>query len=666
MIASLASPLSALRRLPLRLSAVPVAVLLGGLLLTAMAGEQMRRLNRARYLQVRQSLVGDVAEAITAKLLIDQAVLSSVVGLFRASESVSREEFAEFYRSVASENPSLEGITGVGFSRILTPAELLAFEQRVRAEGSPEFRVTPQGLRPRYSVIEFLEPNSWRNRRAFGFDMYSEPVRREAMQRAATNNEPALSGPVTLVQETREDTQTGVLLYLPVYRSNQPVQTSEERWRSLLGWAYSPIRTRDLIQAALRPLANAELPGSRVVVLDVGSGSSPVRLFDSCAADPRSPEAAIPSGPSSIEREIPWGGRRWQVVLELAPHLGRPSGLDASVWLTLTSGVALSSVLSLLARQFVDNLQATRRALAESEKAAEERALSSTVFEASSLAILVTNPEGYILTANNAFTQLTGFRVNEIVGQRSNLLKSGRHELGFYKEMWDALESRGFWEGDLWNRVRSGELRRHHLAITSVRDAQLRTRFYVGMLQDITDRHAAEEAIRYQALHDTLTGLANRSLLMEQLEREVALGQRQGSPLALLYIDLDGFKPVNDRFGHATGDALLLQVAERLRGCTRVSDMVCRQGGDEFVILVPQAGPPQELDALANKLEQELAKPFVLNESTVQISASIGIARFPDQGRSADALLRAADRAMYRAKAAGGGRFSRCEAEVDG
>jgi diguanylate cyclase (GGDEF)-like protein/PAS domain S-box-containing protein len=302
---------------------------------------------------------------------------------------------------------------------------------------------------------------------------------------------------------------------------------------------------------------------------------------------------------------------------------------------------------------------AAHRALADSEKAMEERALSSTVFEASSLAIVVTNPDGYILTANNAFTQLTGYRVSEIVGQRSNLLKSGRHDLGFYKGMWDGLTGKGFWEGDLWNKVRSGELRRHHLAISSVRDDQLRTRFYVGMLQDITDRHAAEEAIRYQALHDTLTGLANRSLLMEQLEREVALGLRQGTSFALLYIDLDGFKPVNDQLGHAAGDALLFQVAERLRCCTRESDMVCRQGGDEFVILVPQAGTPSELDSLARKLQDQLSLPFTLKERTVQISASIGIARFPDHGRSADAVLKAADGAMYRAKGAGGGRMAR-------
>lgn len=335
-ITSLGSPLSAARRLPLRLSAMPAAVLLGGLLLTAVAGEQMRSLNRARYLQIRQSLAGDVAEAITAKLRIDQAVLSSVVGLFRASESVSREEFVEFYRSVASENPSLEGITGVGFSRVLTPAELPAFEQRIRAEGFPEFRVTPPGPRALYSSIEFLEPNSWRNRRAFGFDMFSEPVRRQAMQRAAANNEPALSGAVTLLQETKEDPQPGVLLYLPIYRDRQPLQTSEERWRSLLGWAYSPIRTRDLIQAALRTLSNPELPGARIVVLDADTGPSPTRLFDSSASGQPANETALPSGPSSIEREITWGGRSWRLLLALAPHHGRPSGLDASVWLTLT------------------------------------------------------------------------------------------------------------------------------------------------------------------------------------------------------------------------------------------------------------------------------------------------------------------------------------------
>jgi diguanylate cyclase (GGDEF)-like protein len=177
------------------------------------------------------------------------------------------------------------------------------------------------------------------------------------------------------------------------------------------------------------------------------------------------------------------------------------------------------------------------------------------------------------------------------------------------------------------------------------------------MLQDITDRHAAEEAVRFQAMHDTLTGLANRSLLMEQLEREVALGHRHGGSFGVIYIDLDGFKPVNDRLGHAAGDALLTQVAERLRNCTRESDITCRQGGDEFVVLVPQAGPIPELETLGAKLLSQLQQPFSLESSTVQINGSIGIARFPDHGDSADALLQAADAAMYRAKTAGGGKM---------
>ncbi len=627
--------------------------------MTALVGEQVRSLNQAKHRQLKQGLVGDVVDSIAAKLQIDQAILSSVVGLFRASSEVSRDEFSEFYRALVADNLYLEGIAGVGFSRILFPSQLPEFERLMQGEGFSGLRVSPAGERDIYSAIEYLEPPNWRNRRSYGFDMLSEPVRREAMERAARNNEAALSGKVALVQDGAADKQPSVLLYLPIYRSQYVMDRPEQRWQDLVGWVYSPIRTQDLIQSALKQLSNPELPGSRVFVLDATPGQAQVLLFDSSASAQSGATDALPTPPGIGIQDMEWGGRLWRVGVQLAPHSIGPSGVNASFWLLMTSGVALSSVLSLISYQFVANHLATRQALAESEKAAAERALSSTVFEACSLAIVVTNPDGYILTANNAFTQLTGYRVGEIVGQRSNLLKSGRHELGFYKGMWDALTSKGFWEGDLWNQVRSGEIRRHHLAISSVRDQQLCTRFYVGMLQDITDRHAAEEAIRYQALHDTLTGLANRSLLMEQLDREVALGQRQGHPFALLYIDLDGFKPVNDRLGHAAGDALLLQVAERLRQCTRESDMVCRQGGDEFVILVPQAGSLDELDRLATKLLQQLSHPFVLPESTVQISASIGIARFPDHGQSADALLLAADCAMYRAKAAGGGQHER-------
>jgi diguanylate cyclase (GGDEF)-like protein/PAS domain S-box-containing protein len=254
--------------------------------------------------------------------------------------------------------------------------------------------------------------------------------------------------------------------------------------------------------------------------------------------------------------------------------------------------------------------------------------------------------------ANSSFSQLTGYRISEIKGQRTSLLKSGRHDAAFYKAMWDELLQKGYWEGDVWNRLRSGAIRRHHLSISTVRDENLQTRYYVGMLQDVTERHQAEEAVRFMAQHDTLTGLANRAMLMEQLERQIALAKRHGHGVALLYLDLDGFKPVNDRFGHNMGDQVLQIVAERFHKVIRDGDLLCRQGGDEFVVLVPEAGNTDELLSMAWKLVEASRAAFLELDKSIEISASVGIARFPEHGNTSEQLLAAADNAMYSAKRA--------------
>lgn len=635
-----------------RVRQLPLAVLAAGLVVTGLVSDQVRRLAQDKHNRQEQAVAHDVGEAISAKLGINIALLSSVAGLFRASNEVDRGEFATFYSSIATESSSMAGIQGLGFSRWIPAADLPAFVGQIRAEGFPAFQVRPPGARPFYSAIQFLEPFDWRNSRAFGFDMFSEPVRREAMERAVRTGQASLSGRVTLLQETESQPQPGVLMYVPIFRGDVTQLSLAERFSRLEGWSYSPLRTRDLIGSALEGINNPDLAGSRVAVFD-GSGTAAAQLLYDNRRGLRGEDLELGQ---PLLRSLELAGRTWTLAVDLnASGLSR-SGLNSGFWLTLVSGMGLAALAAMATRLLVDNHLATRAALRTSEEAIEERALASTVFEASSLAIVVTNADGYILTANNAFTQLSGYRVSEILGQRTNLLKSGKHEQGFYKGMWDTLLAKGFWEGDVWNKVRSGELRRHHLAISTVRDEQLRTRAYVGMLQDITERHAAEEQVRYQALHDTLTGLANRSLLMEQLEREVALGQRHGSNFGVIYIDLDGFKPVNDRLGHAAGDDLLTQVAGRLRSCTRESDLTCRQGGDEFVVLVPQAGEIYELEALAAKLLAQLQQPFSLESRTVEISGSIGVARYPDHGSTADALLQAADDAMYRSKAAGGGK----------
>ena len=645
-----------------RLRHLPQAVLVLGVALSVMLTAQVRQLLLQEHLQREQSLLNEVGDAIRERLALNTALLSSVNGLFQASEAVERRPFTRFVAALASGDGGLRGIQGVGFARSLRGPELPAFEARVRAEGFPSFRVTPPGVRPRSGVIDFLEPFDWRNRRAFGFDMYSEPVRRAAMARAARTGEASLSGPVRLLQETETAVQPGVLLYLPVYRAEAKPPAAAGSGRQLLGWAYSPLRTSDLISSALEAVNDPALGSSRVLVYDGSSRSPATLLFDSLPGERARARGGSPHHAAVASLEL--AGRPWTVALEFNARGYPGSWIPREVWAVLLPGLALSSLLAVAAHGLVENHLATRRALASSEEVIKEQALADTVFEASSLAIVVANAEGTILRANTAFTQLSGYRSREVVGQRTNLLKSGRHDASFYKTMWDALLSRDFWEGDVWNRVRSGELRRHHLAISRVVDERQHTRYFVGMLEDVTDRHAAEEAVRYQALHDPLTGLANRSLLMEHLEREMARCRRHGGSIGVLYIDLDGFKPVNDRLGHAAGDALLLQVAQRLRSTARESDVSCRQGGDEFVVLVPQASSDSELEILAFKLLAMLQQPFIVEGSTEEINASIGIARFPIHGDSAAELLKAADAAMYRAKAVGGARVGFAEAPV--
>lgn len=644
-----------------RINTLPSVVLIAGLVITGLVAEQVRRFGVEKHTRIESNLLNEVGDSIAAKLSVDMALLSGVAALFHASREVDRQAFRSFYQAMADGGSNLQGIQGVGFSRLLSRAQVPAFEQRIRAEGFADFSVTPPGARTKLAPIEYLEPFDWRNQRAFGFDMSFNPVRRAAMERAARTGLASLTGRVSLAQETDADVQAGVLLYVPIYRGELARLNADNPMERLVGWAFSALRTADLIGSALANVNSPDLPGARVVVFDGQQPSPAALLFDSSQGSARSHQQTLTH---ASFRQLDLGGRTWTLGIELGPYQIGPSGISTAFWLTLMSGIGLASLGAMTATLLVNNYQANREALLQSQNAMAERALASTVFEASSLAIMVTNPDGTILTANNAFTQLSGYRLSEIVGQRTNLLRSGRHEEAFYKLLWDSLLSKGFWEGDLWNKVRSGELRRHHLAISSVRDEQLRIRYFVGMLQDITDRHAAEEAARFQALHDTLTGLANRSLLMEQLEREVALGRRYGSSFAVIYLDLDGFKAVNDRLGHAAGDRLLTQVAERLRRCTRESDMLCRQGGDEFVMLVPQAGPLPELETLGAKLLAQLQRPFQLNggiveSTTVQINASLGIARFPDHGDTADALIQAADAAMYRAKTAGGGTVRR-------
>jgi diguanylate cyclase (GGDEF)-like protein/PAS domain S-box-containing protein len=290
-----------------------------------------------------------------------------------------------------------------------------------------------------------------------------------------------------------------------------------------------------------------------------------------------------------------------------------------------------------------------------SERVAAERAIreAATVFEATSEGIMITDAKGVIKRVNPAFTAVTGYTEAEAVGETPRLLKSGRHGADFYAEMWDSLLKHGRWEGEVWNRRKNGEIFPVWQIISAMRDAGGNIAELVSLFIDITQKKRSEEEIAYRANYDPLTSLPNRALLTERLGQAMKQAKREHARIAVLFVDLDFFKQVNDTLGHAVGDRLLQMVAERMRLCVRETDTIARQGGDEFVVLLANIADASDAGIVAEKIIAQMVQPFLLDENEIHIGASIGITLFPEDGQDIETLFRNADLAMYRAKAAG-------------
>ena len=283
--------------------------------------------------------------------------------------------------------------------------------------------------------------------------------------------------------------------------------------------------------------------------------------------------------------------------------------------------------------------------------------IAAAAFE-SHESMVITDAQGVILRVNRAFTDFFGYTAEEALGQMTRILQSGRHDPAFYAAMWAGVKRDGTWQGELWDRRKNGEVFPNWLSITAVRNDDGVVTNFVATHTDITLRKAAEDEIRHLAFYDPLTRLPNRRLLHDRLHQAVVHAKRGDHRLALMFIDLDKFKPVNDEFGHKAGDELLQAVAHRLQACVRESDTVARIGGDEFVVLLPGIEAVQDALGVAEKIHAALKQPFALPEGQkVNISSSSGIAIYPEHGRDEATLTSHADAAMYQAKTAGRDRF---------
>ncbi|WMC12189.1 diguanylate cyclase [Oceanimonas pelagia] len=285
--------------------------------------------------------------------------------------------------------------------------------------------------------------------------------------------------------------------------------------------------------------------------------------------------------------------------------------------------------------------------------------LAASVFSHTREAIMITDEGGIILDVNESFTRITGYGREEVLHQEASQLHSGRHAPACYGEIWQALAAHGYWQGEVWSRRRSGEQYAQMLSVSRVQDATGHSRHFVFMFSDITTLLDQQEKLERIAHYDALTGLPNRLLLADRLQQALAACRRQGGAVGLVYLDLDGFKAVNDTHGHDAGDELLRQLGARMQQCLREHDTLARMGGDEFVAVLAAMQGVKDGDEVMDRLLAAASTPIELGEVTLRVSASLGLAVYPADGVDADQLMRRADLAMYAAKQEGKNRWQR-------
>ena len=298
-------------------------------------------------------------------------------------------------------------------------------------------------------------------------------------------------------------------------------------------------------------------------------------------------------------------------------------------------------------------LNITERKLIE-----DELRLASLVYESSSEGMTITDENNQIIAVNRAFEKVTGYTKDEVIGKPPGIFRSGHHDQAFYQQMWRAIYTDGHWEGEIWDKRKNGEVYIQLLTVNTIKNINGSIHRYVMQFSDITRKKESEELIWRQANFDALTGLPNRSMFSERLEQEVNKTRHAGQSLALMFIDLDYFKVINDTLGHDVGDTLLKEAAQRLNSCVRTTDTVARLGGDEFTVIIAGLDDRNNVDLIAQDIVLKLAEPFHLGDETAYVSASIGITFYPEDAAAIDVLLKNADQAMYVSKSHGRNRYS--------
>ncbi|MES3007341.1 MAG: CHASE domain-containing protein [Pseudomonadota bacterium] len=717
----------------------------------------------------------EIHALIEARMATYEQVLRGAQGVYAASQDVGRQEFADYFSSLRLDQ-YYPGMLGVGYVKRIAAAEIETHVASVRAEGFPDYQIRPAGQRDVYTPIVYIEPFAGLNLLAFGFDMYSEEVRRTAMDRAAATGAAALSGKVTLVQDIERTGIAGVLLYLPVYHHERTNPLAE---KILQGWVYAPFSMDVLMQGVRLD----SLDGLEVAIYDGEVMEADSLLYSSASTAERARRAAFEGIHDLVIAGQPWtvrvrstalfeaensrymptlvatGGTilsllftilvwtlvtgreralakaaqmtrelrytefRWKAALAGAGdgvwdwHNQTGEVIYSSRWKSMLNyrddeiGNTLSEWERLLhpddrafalatAQNCVDGLISTihmeirmrtgdghwlwiltRGAVVSrdeqgkalrtigthtdisAQKGVELALLESDrrfrgAFETAPIGMALVGLDGHWLQVNKALVQMLGYTEAELMQVRF-------HDVTHPDDLTLDL--------DLLEKLHKGEISHYNmekryyrkdggiihvlLSVSMVTDQDDQPVHYVSQIEDISERKELQELVLHQATHDELTGLPNRRLLYDRLAQTMAQSRRYQRLMALMFIDIDHFKSVNDTHGHDVGDEVLCEVAARLRRCVRVSDTLARQGGDEFVVLLSEINTPADVARVAEAMLNAVRSPLALRSVELAVTLSIGISIFdPGSEDTHESLLKKADDALYKVK--NGGRNS--------
>ncbi len=570
--------------------------------------------------------------AIEERLLNYEQVLAGSAGLFAVADLVGRDDW-RLYVNKLDINRYYPGIQGIGYTARVEGDDVVSFVKRIREQGLPDYLVNPAGIRAEYHPIVFLEPSTQRNRRAYGYDAFGDPAHRIAMEAARDTGEATMTGKVVLVQEEVDDEQAGFLMYFPVYEGDSVPQIMAERRSRLRGFVFSAFRVNNLmdgIVGLISPFLDVRIYDSDVAIKDaLMYGSNLGSLDDDYTFE--------------MSQKVTHGGRTWLLQTRTTPAFDFLAS-DPRPLIVVISGVLISLLL------FAFSLAMIRSRMLAQVNAGRYRAIT----EGASNITLILNRQGSVKYISPS--------CETILGIEPAKMPMPELEAQVHPDDWpqlqqcfdQALSEPGKALPVVHARIRDqhGVWRDMEGAYTAMMDVP-GVNGVVVSLRDLTELKAAQAELHRLAFYDPLTGLANRQLFKDRLAHVVRRSKRSGEAAALMFLDQDGFKRINDTLGHDVGDQLLETVAGWLTGCVREEDSVARLGGDEFVVLLSTVAGPDAARTVADAILRRLCQRVRLGEHEVGITVSIGLAMIPYDSEDPGVLMKYADLAMYRAKECG-------------